>query len=318
MFGHQDDLAYGVGWKRQTGRSDVKDVTGSYPAVFGWDVSKLGRPFNIDSVNFEDMKRWIKKVYQMGGINTISWHMDNPVTGGDAWDKTPAVHAILPGGNKHDFYKKRLDLFAEFIKELQTVGGVPIPVIFRPFHELTGNWFWWGKGNCTKDDFVALWRFTVDYLENVKGVHQLLYCYSTDKFNSKEQYLEFYPGDDYVDILAVDDYQNVKSVKGRKKLVYELKTVVELAGSKGKIAALSETGLESIPVSNWFTGILLPGIKADETGKCIAYVLVWRNARPEHHYAPYPGHPAAADFVKFRDDPYTLFLDDLPDMYKSN
>ncbi|MCK5105452.1 MAG: hypothetical protein KAR17_21660 [Cyclobacteriaceae bacterium] len=53
LFGHQDDLAYGIGWKEEKGRSDVKDVCGSYPALYGWDVSKLGNTINIDSVNFE-------------------------------------------------------------------------------------------------------------------------------------------------------------------------------------------------------------------------------------------------------------------------
>ena len=99
LFGHQDDLAYGVYWKDEPGRSDVKDASGSYPAVFGWDISKIGqRPFNIDSVDFEKMKGWIRQAYQMGGINTISWHIDNPVTGGDSWDNTPAVYTILPEG----------------------------------------------------------------------------------------------------------------------------------------------------------------------------------------------------------------------------
>ena len=53
LIGHEDDLAYGVGWKEEKGRSDIKDITGSYPALYGWDVSKLGRPFNIDTVDFE-------------------------------------------------------------------------------------------------------------------------------------------------------------------------------------------------------------------------------------------------------------------------
>lgn len=105
IFGHQDDVAYGLGWKDEKDRSDVKDVCGSYPGLYGWDVSKLGNDINIDSVDFGNMRNWIKQAYKRGGINTISWHMDNPVTGGDSWDNTPAVAAILPGGEKHDFYK---------------------------------------------------------------------------------------------------------------------------------------------------------------------------------------------------------------------
>jgi mannan endo-1,4-beta-mannosidase len=316
LFGHQDDVAYGVGWKAEEGRSDIKDVCGSYPALYGWDVSKLGNTFNIDSVDFEKMKGWIREAFQRGGINTVSWHMDNPATGGDSWDKTPAVSKILPGGEKHEFYKQRLDLFAKFLKDLNTEDDTLIPVIFRPFHEHTGNWFWWGKGNCTAKEFVDLWQFTVRYLRDEKEVHHLLYSYSTDQFNSREQYLEFYPGDEFVDVIAFDDYHSIKHLKDRDKFVFRLRSVVEIAESKQKIAAFSETGLEKVPDATWFTNILLEGIKADDIGSRIAYVMVWRNAWPHHHYAPYPGHPAASDFIKFREDPFTIFEDDLPEMYK--
>jgi len=317
LFGHQDDLAYGVHWKEENDRSDVKDVCGAYPAVFGWDVSKLGQtPFNIDSVDFEKMKGWIIQAYNMGGINTISWHMDNPVTKGDSWDNTPAVYSILPGGINHDWYIQKLDLFAEFLSDLK-VGGVFVPIIFRPYHEHTGNWFWWGRGNSSSEDFIALWQFTVKYLRDEKGVHQLLYAYSTDRFKSENDYLEFYPGDEYVDILAYDDYHSVVTPAGRPELVRQLSTIVKLSQEKGKVAALSETGYETIPDEDWWTSVLLEGLTADETGSEIAYVLLWRNARPTHHYAPYEGHLSAADFKKFKDDPNMIFIDEIPvDMYK--
>jgi len=317
LFGHQDDLAYGVGWKDEKGRSDVKDVCGSYPALYGWDVSGLGKLVNIDSVNFDNMKSWIIEGFKRGGVNTISWHMDNPATGGSSWDNTPAVSSILPGGEKHEFYKQRLDLFADFLNDLNVgLFQTKIPIIFRPFHEHTGSWFWWGKGNCNAEEYKALWQFTVKYLRDEKNIRQLLYSYSTDQFDSKEQYLEFYPGDDYVDIIAFDDYHSIKDSDSRDKLIFRLRSVVEIAESKNKVAAFSETGLEKIPVDEWFTNILLEGIKSDEIGKQIAYVMVWRNGRPDHFYAPYPGHPSVPDFIKFREDPYTLFEDDLPNMYK--
>ncbi len=316
LFGHQDDLAYGIGWWDEPGRSDVKEVSGSYPALYGWEISRLGQEVSIDSVNFERMKSWIKEVYKRGGVNTISWHMDNPATGGNSWDNTPAVATIIPGGEKHEFYKQKLDVFADFLNDLKVGFGIKIPIIYRPFHEHTGSWFWWGKGNCTAEEYKALWQFTVKYLRDEKNIHHLLYSYSTDQFDSKEQYLEFYPGDEYVDIIAFDDYHSVNNLNDREKLKFRLKTVVELAESNGKIAALSETGSETIPVNDWFTNNLLGGITADEIGKRISYVMVWRNARLNHHYAPFPGHPSAPDFVKFRNDPYTIFEDDLPKMYK--
>ena len=120
LFGHQDDLAYGVKWKREPGRSDVKDVAGSYPAVFGWELAdlELGHADNIDGVNFEDMKRWIKEGYEIGGVITIAWHLNNPASGGNAWDTTRAVHTILPGGDHHlasgvYLYRLKTDAFLQ-------------------------------------------------------------------------------------------------------------------------------------------------------------------------------------------------------------
>ena len=79
MFGHQEDLAYGVGWKEVAGRSDVKEVCGDYPAVHGWDIGKEGLPENVDGVRFSNMQQWIREVYGRGGVNTISWHVNNGI-----------------------------------------------------------------------------------------------------------------------------------------------------------------------------------------------------------------------------------------------
>jgi mannan endo-1,4-beta-mannosidase len=105
MFGHQEDLAYGVGWSNSPGRSDVKEVCGSYPAVHGWDVGKEETPNNIDHVLFENIRKWIIETYKRGGINTISWHVDNTTSGGNAWDTIRTVKHILPGGKDHEKFK---------------------------------------------------------------------------------------------------------------------------------------------------------------------------------------------------------------------
>ena len=76
LFGHQDDLAYGVGWQVEDGRSDVKSVCGDYPAVYGWDIGDIGQTANLDGVNFENMKGWIREAYSRGGVNTISMHLE--------------------------------------------------------------------------------------------------------------------------------------------------------------------------------------------------------------------------------------------------
>lgn len=70
MVGHQDALAYGHSWYKESGRSDVKDVAGDYPAVVGWELGHVeigGAEFNLDSVYFSDMKQYIKETYKRGG-----------------------------------------------------------------------------------------------------------------------------------------------------------------------------------------------------------------------------------------------------------
>jgi len=317
LFGHQDDLAYGVKWWDEPGRSDVKETSGSYPAVYGWEIGNIAGERNLDSVSFAKMKEWIREGYERGGVISISWHEHNPVTGGNAWDTSGrAVSHILQGGSHHEQWKQKLDLVADFMLSLKGSHGELIPVVFRPYHELTGSWFWWGKDLCTSDEFIELWQFTKDYLTSVKNVHNLLYAYSTDVFDSEEYYLERYPGNKYVDVLGFDDYRTVSSLESADKTINELHLIADLGERLNKIPAWTETGLVSIPVADWWTGTILKRIKNDSLTRQIAWVLVWRNARPDHHYAPYAGQKSAADFKKFRDDERILFEDELPELYK--
>ncbi len=330
MFGHQDDLAYGVTWRADgangttPGRSDVRETTGAYPAVYGWDAGhiELADTANLDRNEFGKMRRWIEEGYARGGVITLSWHLNNPVSGGMAWDTMPAVAAVLPGGPKNGEYRVWLDRLAAFIGSLRGPSGEPIPIVFRPYHEMSGSWFWWGARHCTPEQYRTLWRFTVQYLRDARGLHNLLYAYSPDVFDSKEQYLARYPGDAWVDVLGFDDYQSIRSLAGRPALVRRLRDVVELAEARGKVPALTETGLVTIPDSTWWTGTLLAALKSDAVGRRVAWVLVWRNAnqekdRPGHYYAPYPGQASAADFVRFKEDPLILFEDELPDLYRA-
>jgi mannan endo-1,4-beta-mannosidase len=329
LFGHQDDLAYGVHWIREDGRSDVREAAGSYPAVYGWELGdlELGADANLDGVNFRDMQRWILEGYQRGGVITIGWHMNNPASGGNAWDTTRAIHTILPGGVHHETYRGWLDRFAEFNAGLIVPSDGSekqshhVPIIFRPFHEMTGSWFWWGRDSVTPEEYRDLWRFTVRYLRDERGVHNLLWAYSTDVFQTEEQYLEHYPGDEYVDILGFDDYQALRVDDGWTTMAERLRSLVRMAESRGKIPALTETGLETVPVDDWWTNRLLRAIDADDVTRRIAYVLLWRNAnrvhdRADHFYAPYAGHSSADDFRRFREHPSILFEDDLPNLYQ--
>lgn len=331
LFGHQDTLAYGVYWHHSdNGKSDVKAVTGSYPALYGWDVGdlELNAVENLDGNKFDDMRDWIVKAYKRGGVITISWHMNNPASKGNAWDiaeNQQAVSKVLPGGELHEKYKSWLDRFAEFAKSLYVSQGEQnehlVPIIFRPFHEYNGDWFWWGAEHCTPQEFKQLWQFTFEYLTETKDVHNLLWALSSAEVDSREEYLKRYPGNDYVDILGIDDYASYKEPYNYDDAVAMAQMIVELAEEKGKLPALTETGYEAIPDAQWWTDVLLKVLTHDETTKRLAWVMVWRNAnaaldRPGHYYAPYPGHPSADNFLDFYNSELILFEDDLPDLYK--
>lgn len=318
LFGHQDDLAYGVKWKYEDGRSDIKDVVGDYPAVYGWDIAGLERndANNIDGIPFTKMKQYIEEANQRGGISTISMHFDNPATGKSAWDNSPnTLKSILPGAENHQKFTIWLDKAADFFLSLKDKKGKNIPILFRPYHELTGGWFWWGKGNGTPEEFKTLWKFTFDYLQK-KGVHNLIYIYNTGSFNSKEDFLDKYPGDDYADILSFDSYQNNDDKEGKKfieEVQNQLKIIDEIGKKQNKLIAVAEAGYEAIPDPKWWTGTLSKAIGEYK----ISYVLLWRNhgwqekEQKMHYYAPYPGQISAKDFVDFYKLDKTLFEKDI-------
>ncbi|HEY0778557.1 MAG TPA: glycosyl hydrolase [Gemmatirosa sp.] len=327
LFGHHDDLAYGHTWAYQAGRSDVNETAGAYPAVYEWDLSEIERDSaaNIDGVPFARIRGWIVDRYARGDVNVLSWHVNNPVSGGNAWDTTAAVAAVLPGGARHAEYTAWLDRVAAFATSLRAPGpngGTLVPVVFRPFHEMSGSWFWWGGRHATPDEYRQLWRFTVTYLRDRKGAHNLLYAFAPDVFDTPDAYLARYPGDAYVDVLGYDDYQSVRSPATRPQMTERMRIVARLAAERGKLAALTETGVEALPDSLWWTGTLLPALAQDSLTRRLSWVLVWRNApqsaeHPHHFYAPYAGQASAADFARFRRDPLIAFDGDVPDLYRT-
>jgi mannan endo-1,4-beta-mannosidase len=333
LFGHQDDLAYGHDWVGEPGRSDVKDVAGVYPALYGWELSNLerGLPNDLNGVDFARMREWIVDAYRRGGVVTLTWHMSNPTTGGSAWDTTAALATLLPGGANHARYVAWLDRFADFALALRASaprgGTVLVPLIFRPFHEMSGGWFWWGATHASPGDFQRLWRFTVEYLRDRRGVHNLLWAYAPNALfdYGASRYFTWYPGDGYVDVLGVDQYWQPPGTTWvpadqAGALADALRFVVHAADARGKLAALTETGYETIPDSTWWTHALLAAVGRDSLTRRIAYVMTWRNGnrarmRREHYFAPFPGQASARDFVRFRADPLVAFEDDLPALY---
>lgn len=309
-------LAYGVHWRYREERCNVKEITGDYPAVYGWDVGNIesGDAFNIDSISFYSMKKHITEAYSRGSVITISWLGKNPLTGGNSFDTDPAtVASILPEGDKHELFKIKLDKVAKFLGSLKGKRGEPIPLLFRPYHKLTEDHFWWGSMACSPEEYRRLYRFTVEYLKDVKKLNNILYVYSTGAdFKSETNYLERYPGDDVIDILSFDAYHE-DSPEAKQHFIETvdsaLSVISKVAAARNKLIAFAETGFNGIPDPKWWTQTLLKTIEKYE----LSYVLLWRNTainpQQQHaeYYIPYKGHASEEDFIEFYSNSKTIF-----------
>ena len=309
MFGHHDFPSYGIGWRGDKGRSDVKDVVGDHPAVYSLDMHGI----NERKIEF------VKEVYRAGGISMLVWHQNNPLTEGQggypvgtAWDNTKVVDQILKEGSAMNVkFKKRLDDVAAALKAMVDDEGEPIPVIFRPLHEHTQVWNWWGKQATSHEEFVAFWQFIIKYLRDEKDVHNVIYAISPQMDEVYEdavgRLLFRWPGDEWVDFVGMDCYHG----RHRAAFVANVKALDEVAELKSKPVGVTETGLENRHTANYWTNDVLSAMQGSRS----AFVVAWRNEKPSHAYGPYPSSPCAADFVKYYKDVKTLFQRDLPDMY---
>lgn len=319
IYGHDDDPVYGVKWFGDSGRSDVLETVGDYPGMMHWDLGliEVGSPVNLDSVSFDRMRAEMLAQHERGGINAISWHPINPANGKDAWqpiDTDVVTLAVTDGTAANDSLKAYIGRAADYLATLRDSDGNPLPLIMRPWHEMSGGWFWWGGPNTTVESYRKLWAMMREAFDSKGLGNSLLWAYSPDVVGSREEYMTWYPGDEYVDILGADVYHRdgmdgIDTWLGNIDTTYG--AAVEVAREKGKIAALTETGCEGLPVTDWYTRCLLPVVKKWHP----VYVTVWRNGsewmKKDHYYAPYPGHPGVESFKVFHDDNSTVFARDM-------
>jgi len=341
LFGHQHATDEGLTLTGSGGlESEVRNSVGDYPAVFGWDTLSLEGKEQPGVAHNPEQSRTnliesVKAVHELGGIVTISAHMPNFVTGGSFNDTAGSVvEHILPGGDKNAEYNDFLDNIALFANNAKDKDGQLIPILFRPFHEQNGGWFWWGAKTTTTSQYVEIFRYTVEYLRDKKGVHNFLYAYSPNgTFGGAEgSYLTTYPGDDYVDVLGMDQYDNQQkpgTAGFLNGLVADLKMISKLADSRGKIATFSEFGYSPqgmLTSGNadlqWFTR-MLNAIKSDPDAKRLAYMQTWANfGLGDNLFVPYHNapnglgdHELLPDFIDYYNDPYTAFLAEAGDAY---
>ncbi|GEA85816.1 CIA30 family protein [Cellulomonas gelida] len=308
-------------------RSDVHDVTGDLPGVFGFDTlalrgdEKPGTHENTGEQNARALADELVRADALGAVVTLSAHMPNFVTGGPYNDTAGRVVShILPGGDTHAEYRAYLDLVALTAQSAERPDGSLVPVVFRPFHENSGSWFWWGAAHATTGEYKEIFRFTVEYLRDVKGVHNLLYAFSPNgSFDGDSaRYLETYPGDQWVDVLGYDNYESSNAADDSSAYVSasvtDLAMVVDVARERGKIPAYTEFGRNGDrtiqPTGNksltFFTQ-LLDGLTADPRAGQVAFMLTWANFGSGQIYVPYAGHEMAADFQALYDDEASVF-----------
>jgi mannan endo-1,4-beta-mannosidase len=316
---------------QSSGNSDIKKTTGHDPAILGSDfmfITDKDNPINNWYVQQENkIIQDAKEAYGKGMINVFCWHLREPnlensfyASDMTSLQQSTAFRSIMPGGSKHDWYKLKLDKVASILNNLTDANGVKIPVIFRPFHEFDGNWFWWGASYCSPAEYKTVFQFTVDYLKNVKNVHNVLYSFAPDNtYNNATSYLSRYPGDAYVDVLGMDNYgdfsQNQGTI-GAERANNKLKYLSDLAIEKKKIAALTETGYRvtsSIqPIPNWFSTYLYDAMTNNNVQ--IGFVMFWSNGNGGY-YVPTPTASNAGDFQSFVIKQKIVLENTLPEMY---
>lgn len=329
-IGQQD--AFNAFYNNVSGTSDIKKTTGYDPALLGSNFM-----FITDKENNGQSSNWfhqqeviitddVKEAYSKGMINIFCWHLREPYHENSFYtadmtetEKANAFKSILPGGENHEWFKGKLDKVAEVISNLKDSNGKLIPVIFRPFHEFDGSWFWWGANYCSPEEYKTGYKFIVDYLKNNKGVHNIIYAFSPDNsYTTAAAYLSRYPGDTYVDLLGMDNYGdfNNQGQIGSDTANTKLRMVSDLAKTKVKIAALTETGYQittsNMPVNGWFSNYLYNALTANDVE--VSFVMFWNNNQ-NAYYVPVPSNPNASDFTSFINKPKAALINTLPNMY---
>jgi len=173
---------------------------GTYILDFAWNISDDARQKMVQTA----IDKWQNQKVLVG----FSWHTCPPTFGNDdcSWGDinqgrpSSLIDQVLtPGTNEYNNWMARIDRVAKSLQQLQAAG---VPVMFRPFHEMNGGWFWWGS----QPRFNELWVQLYNRLVNYNKLNNLLWVWSPNALNYGPWPDSYYPGDNYVDILGQDVY----------------------------------------------------------------------------------------------------------------
>ncbi len=232
----------------------IREVTGKQPALCGFELLAYSGNINWDTCDEACLKELYENLGTLenalawgraGGIVTLTWHWYSPVGGRDKSFYSnntdfDAEAALREGTGEHRAMCRDLDLMAVHLRRF---AQEHIPVLWRPFHEADGNWFWWGVRG--PEIAKRLYRFMHDYFTRVHGLHHLIWVWNSPK-------AEGYPGDDVVDVISRDMYPPQHEHTACAAQYRELTGITPLRrlcvigeiGSQPSVAAIAE---EDIP-----------------------------------------------------------------------
>ena len=216
----------------------TRTMTQKTPLLWGSDFTWMGKNNKRDSMIDEAIQR-----YKDGYIVTLMWHANPPLKERSdlkkyhSWYKMSEeewLEIVTPGSELNKIWLNDVDTVAIYLKKLQAAN---VPVLFRPYHEMNGMWFWWGNRR-GENGFTKLWKMIYDRMVNYHGLNNILWVWNSNaprdwKNDEAYDYALFYPGDEYVDVLAADVYKND----------YKQSHHDDLASlGKNKVIALGEVG----------------------------------------------------------------------------
>jgi mannan endo-1,4-beta-mannosidase len=239
----------------------IYNNTGKWMGIVGSDYVDWS---NSQQIKYNLTNPELIKAWKAGSLVAIQVHMTNPANpnGGGLRDTGVDLNDLLVSGT--DTYSRwfaEMDTIAAGLSQLQDSGVV---VLFRPFHEMNGSWFWWGGKNHSL--FEEVWKQMFDYFTNTKKLNNLLWVYGPNMGSNAANY---YPGDAYVDITGLDAYTSTITTAG----ISGYPSMVNL----GKPFGFNEYGPEnaSNPSGNFDYRILINGLKTNFPKAC--FFMCWND-----------------------------------------
>ncbi|MGG1641493.1 glycosyl hydrolase [Paenibacillus sp. NRS-1782] len=187
----------------------VQKISKAYAGVHGYEMGAIsGQSAATEAAQRKNVVDSAIRWSRAGGMVTMTYHEPlpgKPLTWANVQAKVSQAEFnkyVTPGTAQYNLLIADLDKVAVSLKQLRDAG---VPVLWRPYHEMNGDWFWWGnKNNCNQ-----LWNIMYDRFVNTHQLNNLLWVWSPNAPNSyTAPYTPKYPGDDKVDILAVDIYNH--------------------------------------------------------------------------------------------------------------